>query len=296
MNCHSIRNRILAIEEPADLPDELAAHIDDCAACRSWQRRFLLVDRALLAIPVPETDGTVKMAAMERIRSMPVVKKVAAVEKKVRDKPIATNGQPVKSTSAKPQAAKPMPLNLANDLPARKRLSFGQYAAKFWPAGLVAATLLVGTVAWISLRGNRTPPAVPTPSDPMLDNLVKLNVEMAKTNTAAERVALLSKMAEELNQEMRDIARADATGENMQALEEMYKKVVLNGLVNQAKLVERTQRDNVLIKVAESLAQAGQKAEQMAAESPQLSAERLRDAAGTAREGTKRIRNLIKEA
>jgi hypothetical protein len=192
-------------------------------------------------------------------------------------------------------ARKPSALNLEDDLPKRK-WAFGKHAAKFWPAGLVAATLLVGTIAWYGLRGDRTPAPIPSPADPFLDNLVKLNVELATSKTAVDRVKILARVADELNQEMRDIARADATGENMQALEQMYRKVVLKGLVDQAKQVELAQREVVLGKIADRLTQAGQKAEHSATESPEHSASALREAATTAKDGTKQIRSLIREA
>ena len=273
MNCHLARNRILAVEEPADLPDELSAHIRECAACKAWHGKFNAVDRALPQLPVHESDGLSLVAVLKKVRATPTLKK-----------------------TAQPQAAiAPMRLNLADDLPKKKR-SFGRMAAKFWPAGLVAATLLIGTLAWLTLRGDRAPMKVPSPADPLLDSLVRLNVDLAKTQTAAERVVVLAKVADELNDEMRGIARADATGENMQALEEMYRRVVVKGLVAQAKLIDRKDREVLLGKIADGLAQAGDKAEKMAAESPEHSAASLREAAVTARDATKRLRVLIREA
>lgn len=310
MTCQSARNRILAVEEPDQLPDELAAHVEDCAACKARYQKYLLVERALPALPVPVADGLGKIAVLEMIRAMPAPAKApestsppkrkpessphASREAKARPAPAPS---PTSTANHKPSAPpKPMPLTLEEDLPKKRGRSFGQLAAQFWPAGLVAATLLVGVVAWLTIRGNKEQPRNDLPADPFLDNLVKHNVDLAKTQTPAERVAILAKVADDLNQEMRDIARADATGENMQALEEMYRRVVLNGLVAQAKLVERTQREAVLAKIADGLAQAGQRAEQTAAEAPQHSADRLREAAMTAREGTKKIRAFIKEA
>jgi hypothetical protein len=300
MNCQLARNRMLAVEEPESLPDELAAHLDDCAACRSWRRNYLLLDKALASIPVPEADGMTKIAVLERVRATPAPKRTAEPKK------AAPKVAPVMKTPVAPPIAatspaanhRPMPVRLEEDLPPKKRIQLGHYAAKFWPAGLVAATLLVGTIAWLSLRGGGQPSVAATPADPMLDSLVSLNVKLAKSDVPKERVAVLAQIADEVNREMRDIARADATGDNMQALEEMYRKVVLNGLVSQAKLLDRSDKSQreILGKVADGLAQSGQRAEQMAAESPQHSAERLREAATTAREGTKRIRNLIKGA
>lgn len=305
MTCQSARNRILAVEEPERLPDELAAHVEDCAACKVWYQNFLLVERALPTLPVPAADGLGKIAVLEKVRATPVParapKKAPAAKRKPASSPDVPREEkprpaPASATNHRPAPPKPAPINLEEDLPRKPRRSFGQLAAKFWPAGLVAATLLVGVVAWLSLRGGKEPPRNDLPADPFLDSLVKHNVDLAKTKSPAERVAILAKVADDLGREMRDIARADPKGEDMQALEEMYRRVVLDGLVAQAKLVDRAQREAVLSKVADGLAQAGQRAEQTAAEAPQHSADRLREAANVARDGTKKLRAFIKEA
>jgi hypothetical protein len=306
MNCQLARNRILAVEEPDDLPEELAAHIERCADCKAWHQNFVSIDRALASLPVASSDGLAKIAVLEQVRATPAPvspksspPSLAPVAEKPARRPAGSsaNHKPIASTP-KPLVLvePPKPLNLDEDLPKKKRPSFGHLAAKFWPAGLVAATLLIGTIAWLSLRGDKQPVTNNLPPDPMLDNLVKLNVELAKTQTPAERVEVLAKVADELSQEMRDIARADPKGDEMQALLDMYRKVIVNGLVAQAeqmKSLEPDVREKALKGVVDRLAKAGQKAEQMAAESPEHSADRLRQAAALAREGTKSISRVI---
>jgi hypothetical protein len=296
MNCQQARNRILAVEEPAELPEELAGHLESCAACQAWHQNYLLVDRALPQLPVAVSDGLGKIAVLEQVRATPAP---AKSNKPAAAKPSLPNSTANhKPAPPAPVANKPTPVRLEEDLPG-KRWSFGQFAAKFWPAGLVAATLLIGTIAWLTLRGDRPAPANNLPADPLLDSLVKLNVELAKTQTPAERVTILAKVADELNQEMRDIARADPKGDDMQALLDMYRKVVVNGLVAQAeqlKSMSPADRETALKAVVENLAKAGQKAEQMAAESPEHSADRLRQAAALARDGTKSISKVIRGA
>ncbi len=282
MNCQLARNRILAVEEPAELPDELAEHLAGCESCRAWARLFAQLDQALHQIPVPASDGVGKTVVLERIRAAkPAMAAPAATKPSANHKPLP--------------AAKPMPINLEEDLPKRK-FKPGAFAAKYWPAGLIAATLLIGVVTWLSLRGHKPQQQAPQPADPLLDSVVRLNVELAKTQSATERVDVLTRLADELNQEMRDIARADGTGENMQALEQMYRDVVLQALIAQAKMVEKPKREQVLGRIADSLAQAGKISDQSAAEAPEHSAVRLRNAADIARAGAKEIRLLIKEA
>lgn len=278
MECQSIRNQILALEEPAKPPRELAVHLDCCESCRAWLRKLSQMEQALIQLPVPQSEGAGKAAVLERIRLAAPAMATAS----------GTNHKPVTH-------ARPMPLDLESDLP-KKRFNLKTFTAKFWPVGLIAATLLIGAIAWMNLREQKPEVAQAPPSDPLLESVVQLNVELAKARTANERVEVLTRLANELNQEMRDIARADSTGENMQALEQMYRRVVLQGLMAQAKMIERSKREAVLGKIADSLAQAGDRADQTAAESPEHSAVRLREVAATAREGTKQIRALIKEA
>jgi hypothetical protein len=280
MNCELARNRILAVDEPAELPEELTEHLDGCESCRAWSRLFAQIDLALVQLPVPASEGIGKAAVLERIRATKSMVSIPASTKS--------------SANHKPLAAKPMPVDLERDLPPKKYKP-GAFAAKYWPAGLIAATLLIGVSAWLSFR-NQKPEQSPGPADPLLDSVVRLNVELARTQSATERVDVLTKLADELNQEMREIARADATGENMQALELMYRKVILQGLIAQAKMVKRAEREQVLGRIADNLAQAGKNADQSAAEAPEHSAVRLRNAADIAREGAKEIRLLIKEA
>jgi hypothetical protein len=284
MNCQVARNRILDVEDPALLGGELAEHVDACESCRAWRRLFVQMDKALVQLPVPASEGVGKAVVLERIRA---AKPMVSISTKS-----SANHKPI-------TAAKPMPVDLEQDLPPKKYRP-GAFAAKYWPAGLVAATLLIGVLAWLSLRNQKPQQQGPPSADPLLESVVRLNVELAKTKDATERVDVLTRLADELNQEMRDIARADATGENMQILEQMYRKVILQGLITQAKvvakMVERSKCEQVLGRIADSLAQTGQNTEQSAAEAPEHSAVRLRNAAEIAREGAKEIRLLIKEA
>src|SRR5262249_48675271 len=72
MNCQLARNRILAVEEPDDLPEELAGHIERCADCKAWHLNFVSVDRALASLPVAPSDGLAKIALLEQVRATPV--------------------------------------------------------------------------------------------------------------------------------------------------------------------------------------------------------------------------------
>lgn len=277
MNCHHARNRIMAVEEPASLPEELAEHLEGCEPCRAWMRTYEQMNGALNRLAVPAAAGYGKIAVLERIRGVPTIAATPSGNHKPFD------------------AVKPMPIDLDDDLPVKNR-RLAPLAAKYWPVGVIAATLLIGVIAWLNLRGQKPQQQTPQPSDPMLDNVVRLNVEFARAQAPADRVEVLTKLADELNQEMRDIARADSTGENMQALEQMYRKVVLQGLIAQAKLVLPAQRAAVLGPIANRLAAAKKVAAESAAASPEHSAVRLRNVADIAGDGAVEIHKLIKEA
>src|SRR5579862_5103403 len=165
MKCQLVRNRILAIAKPVELPDELSAHLDGCSACSTWFRCALLVDNALRSIPVAESDGRAKAAVLAKIRkaskSPMVSEKNEAATKSFGDSPTL----PIDSSELATPNHKPMPLSLDEDLSGKRYGTFGHYAAKFWPAGMVAAALLVAAIAWVSLRSGRTQPTPATPAD-----------------------------------------------------------------------------------------------------------------------------------
>jgi hypothetical protein len=283
MNCEKARNRILAVADPSELPPRLGLHLRECPSCRAWRTRLLAMERALTRLPVPDGGDLARVALLEKLLEP------AEVEPKPE---VIAPPMPKRPAAVVPAAA---PIAVVESVePVRKEPS--RWASRLWPAGLVAATLLIATIAWLSLRGGK-PPVKPTlPADPMLDNMVRLNVELARAQTAADSVRVLAKIADELNGEMREIARADATGENMRALEEMYRKIVLRAIVEQAARVERSQREEVLTAVVKGLTISQERTRQMAQESPEHSAEALNRAAETAEEGKTRLRRLIREA
>jgi len=287
MNCQPVRNRILALSDPRRLPASLAQHVRDCAGCKEWLKTAQALEGALTRLPVPAGNEMARFGIIEQIKMLPAVIPQVPIPARVADVPVLE--LPAIDIVVPPPRETPAPVQRRQ----RRRLTFS--ASKMWPAGLVAATLLIGVVAWYSLRSGPASVKPSSPADPLLDHLVQLNVELAGSRTPAERVQVLARVADELNVEMRGIARADASGDNMNALREMYQRVV-RGLAEQAPLVERTQKEMVLSKVAASLTTASQKAEQMATESPEHSAAALREAAGTARDVNRTLQRLIREA
>jgi len=255
---------------------------------------LLAVEQALTRLPVPDGGDLARVAVLEKIKAgQPEPRPVELPPTKVA--PAAPRVEPRSEPAELPLLPLPTPAPMLEEK-RRRRWDIGRHASRLWPVGLVAATLLIATVAYFSLRGSKPQDRPSLPADPLLDNLVRLNVELARAQTPADSVKVIVRMADELNLEMREIARADATGDNMQALEGMYRRVVLKALVEQAGKVERSQREAVLGSVAKSLARAGDQAEQTAKEAPEHSAAALREAADTARQGTREMHRLIRGA
>ncbi len=177
MKCTAVRNRILALETPQALPHELAAHVNECSGCEQWHRKVVAVEQTLPRLPVAAT--TAKTALLQKLKAKPGINRL--------------DGD--------------LPLALPTDS-GRLRRAVGEY----WPVGLVAATLLIATFGMLNLREPRPTPVVASRADKLLYDLVDLNVKLAQARVAAERVKILADVAGQLNGEMLDIARADATG------------------------------------------------------------------------------------
>ena len=103
MKCELVRDRILTVEEPAELPAELAEHLDGCGPCRAWASLFVQVDQVLNQLPVPASEGVGKTIVLERVRAA---------------KPAATVLASSKSnTNHKPLTFKPMPMPVISTPP-----------------------------------------------------------------------------------------------------------------------------------------------------------------------------------
>src|SRR5947208_14995230 len=125
MNCSVARNRMLAVAEAAALPPDLAGHLSGCAACQSWRQLLGQVDAALVQLPVYPTDGKAKRQLLTQFRT-------------------ATPKAKAASKSDTPSARK----KVATITPAAPKRPLGERLARLWPAGLVAAALLLGAIAW----------------------------------------------------------------------------------------------------------------------------------------------------
>jgi hypothetical protein len=264
MTCQTIQNRILALPDPRQLPDPLREHVDGCPACLGWWKQAARLERLLEQLPTPPAPADKKAVLLEDLTTGPVIATVPAV-------------------------ARGSGRSLFADvwsLPGAKHL-----------AGLAAAVLiLIG--GWLMTRPGSGPNVVAQPArDPLLDKVVKRNIDLAHAKTPNERLETLGVLADDLSESTRGFARV-ATPEELGELSGLFKTVVADGIVKQAErlpphAMTPSQKRQLLDGLAAKLAAAGQQAEQAARESPPQAQPALKTIADTARDGQTRLKARV---
>ena len=120
---------------------------------------FQLQRSAIQPTPVPATDGKVRRQLIAQFRTDGLTQQPGKPEAP------ATPEKVVPKPKAQPAPVRPAP----------SRVSVGERLARLWPAGLVAAAILVGVVTWVILGGGSSTPektVVQLPPDPMLEKVV----------------------------------------------------------------------------------------------------------------------------
>ncbi len=198
MKCDAIRNRLLDLPDLAEVPAELRAHVDGCAACAPFlvQARALVADLARL--PAPSGEAA-KLAFLDSLLAAgPVIKTIPAAN---------ASGTTLRDVLAR--------------IPAR-------------PVGAIAAAALVGVGLWSALPGPRPPLAKAEPArHELLGKVVALNTELARLAAPKDRVAKLAGLAADLRAETQALAKA-ADKTEMLSLAKMMETVVEKGIVAQA--------------------------------------------------------------
>jgi hypothetical protein len=251
MNCASARNRLLSDPDPAAVPD-VAGHLAECAGCQAWQRLLTQVDRAVATAPVPTTTGRIKRRLIELFRT----------------------GRP----AGESRAGVVVPAAMRKK---RDRL------ARTWPAGLVAAALLVGALSWVILGGKQDGGAVAKlPPDPFLRQVVAAKVKIDTAETPAERLKAWANLADDLHDQAKELYQI-SPGEDMDSLAGLYEQAVGDdALIGQARLLPDGDRKATLQAYVDKLAGAEEAANALAAKAKTGSdrpLKRIADAAAASR-------------
>jgi hypothetical protein len=281
MKCSVLQRQLLELERPDHPPLELLTHIARCPACRAWQRHLLQLERQVRLLPVPAS--TTRDDFLQRL----LVGTSAPAE----------NGEPARAA-----VPPPLPVPQRDTLPLRPSQTLGRRERGMrkvaLATGLAAGLLLfvLGWSAWLlptnlqDPRGNRPAP----PSDPLVAALVKHNLHLAATARPRERVETLAALANDLQSEMRSLARA-GNPDDLKTLATLYEQVLSDGILKQANRLPRDQRQAVLKPIAGRLSLASNEADQLAGEVDADRAESLRNMAKAARDVQRQLLELAKE-
>jgi hypothetical protein len=267
MNCDVVQRRLLGVEDPAQPPEELAAHLTMCGSCRDWQSHLLHLEEHVPLLPVPASRGKSRM--LRRLLRETVAK----------GDTVTATAAPTLSTS--PLTASPAIVPLRNPC---------------WvAAGLAAAVLLVIFGAWKAGKHEAPDkPVVPVakaPPEPLVATLVRRDARLARAESPRERLEILADLAEDLHTEAYSLAEA-ATGDDLADLAKLYEQVLRDGIVRQAGLLSAAERSTVLKPIAARLAGAAKTLDRLAQRMPPEYVQPLVQMAAAARDVNSRLGQL----
>lgn len=276
MNCSSLRNRLLALPDPTAVSDSVATHLESCASCQAWHRVLIQVEHAVASVAVPQSDGKKKRELLAQFRTAKANKPKSKVAVSL---PVPIAVEHAARTSKSPVS------------PAAHRMPLGERLARMWPVGLVAAALLVGALVWT--LGKKTPETAmaKVPADPMLKEVVSAKVDLDRAHTGADRIKVLAKLADTIHEEARTLSKV--TPDEMNSLAAMYRKVVEEALIPQARSLNADERKATLPAYVQRLAEAQQLANRLVTESPVASGRALSEIAEVAEAGRIELAKLI---
>jgi hypothetical protein len=267
MSCDVIRNRLLALPDPAGVPADLRAHLDGCDPCRRYLDRYLLLNAELAALPAPP-GGDAKAAFLDSLTAAgPVIKSIPTL--------------PARTGSGSWRAV-------------ARRVPLG-------PAAGLAAAVVVGVGLWAN-RGGPKPvqadPGVGTRHE-LLARVVALDGKLARAGTVQERIPLLTDMAAALATETGGVYLAARTKDDTRSLADMFDRVVRDGIVKQAgkfreedRLVPAAERHRVLTAAIDALTAAAAETTAMVRSAPPQVKEDLERMAKRAEDGRQALLRL----
>ncbi|QJW96341.1 hypothetical protein [Frigoriglobus tundricola] len=262
MKCQAVQNQILALPDPRELPPALRSHVLACAACQAWARQAARLEGLLEQMFVPPAPAEKKEALLgELMAADPVIRSMAT------------------------PATRP---------------TFGPAAVRFLGrnasyVGGLAAAVLVAFGAYL-LVGNRSPGTKETAlthKHPLLEKLVARDVAMARADTPAKQLEVLTGMADDIASDTRGMARL-ASGAELKQMAGWYEKVVAEGIVPQARglptEMPAADKARLIDGLAAKLDAEAVEAEKVAREAPPDAQTALKRMADAARDGEKLLR------
>jgi hypothetical protein len=258
MNCETARTRILELHDPTRLPVGLRSHVDGCSACAAWYRLSAQIDSAIGAevIPVNERAKADFIASFVQEEFIPPEPGVVMVAPRQRRR---------------------------------------DRAPLYWSLTWASAAILLATVVYFVQQPKNQTIVAQLPSDPLLEQVVRAKVSVDTAKSTTERLQVLSRLADDLNDQARNLS-AVAPGPEMTLLAQLYTQVIHEGLVSQARSLTAEERRTLLAAYADKLARTADEAEKLANEAPVGSDRPLREIAAAAREGRTELAILREKA
>ena len=194
MNCQVVQNKILTLPDPRVVPDPLRAHVVGCAACQAWAKQAARLEALLEQLPDPARAGRQEGCADRQAHPR-------------RRDHHAARGRAV---------------------PSRASRGAGQFLRRnATVVGGLAAAMLVALGVWALFPGTareaRDGAAASGRSVPR--KIVQRDLALAKAKTPAERLQVLSGLADDLSAQARSLARV-ASPDELRDLARWYDRVV----------------------------------------------------------------------
>lgn len=279
MNCQTVQNQLLILEDPAKPDEAVRIHLRDCAPCQRWQRRLLQLERHVPLLPVP--PSLAREAMVQRF--------LAGIAPTSGTNGIAVNGSAVNQVSAAPILS----LESAGTSSHRLIPRYRWYAA----IGAAAALFLLifdMMVLWNPDPAKRDQPPAAAPRDPFLANLFERNLRLAEARNSRTRLEALADLADDLQGQTGKLSQR-AEADDLRELARLYEQVVQDGIVRGAIALPAGQRTQVLKGIAERLARTAHDAGILATGAPDTSSAALRAIASAAQTSGDRLRALLGE-
>lgn len=206
MTCDVVRNRLLALRDPARPSAELRAHLADCPGCRAVQAEAVRIDAAVAGLPVPPSEAR-KLAFLDSLEEVgPVIRSIPVLP----------------STLAKSGSFAPVGSWL-------KRLDLR------WAGGVAAAVLVTVGLIWVVNRPKPVaPPVAEKPRHELLAKTVRHITELGNAPSPPSRLVVFADWSTDIQAEACAMSNA-ADAEELNSLARQYERAVNDGVMKQAR-------------------------------------------------------------